>query len=143
MWIGLATVMKGSRIVRFGGSFLVAALIGGSIAKLTMSAAPPKQRAPQSATVATVAARNVGSKGGAFNFCKRAVEASLKAPSTAKFQSVLGATISQYGDETFSVESYVDSQNGFGAMLRSNYICTVTYLGGNRWRLDGFELKAR
>lgn len=53
----------------------------------------------------------------------------LKAPSTAKFP---GSFISPFEDwniskngNKFTVSSYVDSQNGFGAMIRSEF--TITY----------------
>lgn len=57
------------------------------------------------------------------------VKAVLKAPSTAKFP---GSFLSPFEDwsiskdgNKFTVSSYVDSQNGFGAMIRSDF--TITY----------------
>jgi len=50
----------------------------------------------------------------------------LKAPSTAKFQS---CSYSKYipSAEKHKFESYVDSQNWFWAMIRTNFVCFVTY----------------
>ncbi|NUJ97496.1 NINE protein [Candidatus Gracilibacteria bacterium] len=50
----------------------------------------------------------------------------LKAPSTAKFQS---CSYAKYipSTERHKFESYVDSQNGFGTMIRTNFVCFVTY----------------
>lgn len=56
---------------------------------------------------------------------KNYVEASLKSPSTAKFPWV-SDTIIPLGDNKYTIGSYVDSQNGFGATIRTNYLCTVT-----------------
>ena len=62
------------------------------------------------------------------------VEQQLKAPGTAKFQLCKDATIRRSGDQ-FTVRSYVDSQNSFGAMLRMDYVAVVEWTGGDNWRL--------
>lgn len=59
------------------------------------------------------------------NFVKNA----LVAPSTAKFP-LLDYTALNIGDSTFTVLSYVDSQNGFGAMVRSYWTVRLKYTGG-------------
>lgn len=66
--------------------------------------------------------------------CEQFVENQLKAPSTAKFQNSYDAKVSVSNGE-YTVTSYVDSQNGFGAMIRTTYVCTVTYLGSDKWHL--------
>lgn len=55
----------------------------------------------------------------AISQCEARIEELLKAPSTAKFSS--DAT----GGGTWIVTGTVDSENGFGAMLRANFQCTV------------------
>lgn len=61
----------------------------------------------------------------------------LKAPSTAKFPSCSSFVINKLSDEQFKVNSYVDSQNSFGAMLRSNWSITYHYLeNGTKTQLD-------
>jgi len=56
---------------------------------------------------------------------------SLKAPSTAKFEYLPDASIEDLGNNTFDMNSYVDAQNSFGAMLRTNYYCKIQYIGAD------------
>lgn len=56
---------------------------------------------------------------------KTYIEESLKAPSTAKFPWS-GGNVVPLGKNKYTVENYVDAQNSFGAMIRTNYTCTVT-----------------
>ncbi|KND51237.1 MAG: hypothetical protein ABA06_02915 [Parcubacteria bacterium C7867-001] len=57
------------------------------------------------------------------------VKKALKSPSTAKFPSSSEAKISRAGENIFNVESYVDSQNSFGAMIRSDWSVMFEYVG--------------
>ncbi len=50
------------------------------------------------------------------------VEKNLKAPSTAQFPPLFKSSVKKIKSGHYSVSSYVDSQNEFGAMIRSNYI---------------------
>jgi len=65
-----------------------------------------------------------GSGSEAQRTCERAVEQMLAAPSTAKFSS------SASGSNPYEVTGVVDSENVFGAMLRSSFGCTVTFQSG-------------
>ena len=62
-------------------------------------------------------------KAALYYACKKLIPAKLKAPSTAKFPDYedsmfgMGTSVSQW-------TAYVDSQNGFGAMIRTNFVCT-------------------
>ncbi|MBI2638147.1 hypothetical protein HYW83_01000 [Candidatus Peregrinibacteria bacterium] len=57
---------------------------------------------------------------------KMEVEAMLKAPSTAKFPRGIPDNILFSPEKnSYTVISYVDAQNSFGAMIRTNYICVV------------------
>lgn len=58
----------------------------------------------------------------------------LKSPSTAKFPP-LTFNVDDLGNEKYKIESYVDSQNSFGAMIRSNWSVTMK-LVGERWILE-------
>ena len=51
-------------------------------------------------------------------------EERLKSPSTADFQNCYDAKIIKENNE-YTVYSYVDSQNSFGAMIRTEYIATL------------------
>lgn len=54
----------------------------------------------------------------------------LKSPATSVFPDVLGDDWTVVRDsDYFYVKSYVDSQNGFGATLRTNFICRYTWDG--------------
>jgi PBP1b-binding outer membrane lipoprotein LpoB len=54
------------------------------------------------------------------------IESKLKSPSTAEFGGGVDGVI-QTNDTTFTVIGTVDSQNSFGAMMRSNYSCKVIF----------------
>lgn len=75
----------------------------------------------------------------AFNICKEFVEDRLKAPSTAVFRNYFEddgeVTVTGSGSGPYTVRSSVDSQNGFGAMLRSDFVCTVENTSGDSWHL--------
>jgi hypothetical protein len=74
------------------------------------------------------------SEGMAKVMCEDFVEDRLKSPSSAEFSGIFDTTISGSGDD-YTVTGYVDAQNGFGAMLRSNYTCQVRDDGNDRWSL--------
>lgn len=67
------------------------------------------------------------SKNQALVMSESFVKDNLKSPSTAEFSSDFNNDVTQLNDSTFEVKSWVDSQNGFGAMLRSNYSCKITF----------------
>ena len=64
----------------------------------------------------------------------------LKAPTTAKFQDSIDADVTHIGGGRYVVNSYVDSQNVFGAMLRTKYRCELTDLGDGKWQLTNLRL---
>ena len=70
--------------------------------------------------------------------CAEFTRARLKAPSTADFPEYddRGVTITRGGNR-WSVVSFVDSQNGFGAQVRTGFRCVVTDLG-DQWRLESW-----
>jgi hypothetical protein len=74
-----------------------------------------------------------GSPGMAFEMCKDFVKARLKAPSTATFRNFYEddgeVRVTGSGAGPYTIQSTVDSQNGFGAKIRSNFSCTVTATG--------------
>lgn len=58
---------------------------------------------------------------------KMEIEKYLKAPKTADFDSSGLSKTKPLGDNKYIVSSYVDSQNSFGAMLRTNFVCEIEY----------------
>lgn len=63
---------------------------------------------------------DAGDAGTARYACEERVKNSLKSPSTADFSGVTTT-----GSGPYSVTGDVDSQNGFGAMVRSSFSCSV------------------
>jgi hypothetical protein len=57
--------------------------------------------------------------------CHDKIKDRLKSPSTAEFEGLFDAGIEQ-GSTAWTITGHVDSQNGFGATVRSEYTCTVT-----------------
>jgi hypothetical protein len=59
---------------------------------------------------------------GAGEDCQKLIEDNLKAPATAQFT---GQKIRETGEYKYVVTGHVDSENGFGALVRSDYRCTI------------------
>ena len=70
-------------------------------------------------------------------------EKQLKAPRTAKFGGIGNAEIKKTGEKKYTVYSYVDSQNFYGAMIRNYYKVDLEYLGSGRWRATDVEFKSK
>lgn len=67
--------------------------------------------------------------------CEDAVKNQLRSPSTAKFDSSHSGS-----GPSFSVTGSVDAENGFGAMVRAYYTCSVTVSGDEATaRLTSFD----
>jgi hypothetical protein len=63
--------------------------------------------------------------------CKAFVKKGLKAPATAEFPAITDSDvkIGHLSNGRWSVLAYVDSQNSFGAQLRNDFACQVSYSG--------------
>jgi hypothetical protein len=92
----------------------------------------PEQIAQREAAAAEQAANLAASKLrearnsadiGAGLACQDAMRRRLKAPATAQFPLVREVDVDRTGDGKYSYRSYVDSQNSFGAMLRTQFSC--------------------
>jgi hypothetical protein len=59
----------------------------------------------------------------AWDYSKEYVLSQLKSPSTAEFCSKEDADIFkvEYKEDVYGISAYVDSENGFGAMMRAEY----------------------
>lgn len=83
----------------------------------------------------------------AFVQCQSFVKDRLKSPATADFPT-LNFQAFPRGENIYAIRSYVDSQNTFGATIRTNFFCEVEWNGkddaaqGN-WNLLQLELKER
>ena len=68
------------------------------------------------------------------------VRQQLKSPSTAKFPSITDANITWTPDgRLYTIFSYVDSQNSFGAMLRTQWFAKLQYLDNGNWSVLDFD----
>lgn len=79
-----------------------------------------------------------------YIMCKRFVETQLLSPSSADFPfSSDGAW--DMGRQRYVYKLHVDSQNAYGAMVRTNWHCDVRFKGGsetgdiNSWALNNLE----
>lgn len=77
----------------------------------------------------------------AWLFCEFAVEYSLKAPRTAKFPWTDTRRVEDLGDYRFRIDSYVDAENSFGAMLRNYFTCSVMRDDEGNWHLESLQFK--
>lgn len=57
---------------------------------------------------------------------EKAVQDTLKSPSTAEFCSYPDADITYLGASKYKIVGYVDAENSFGATLRKNFTVTLT-----------------
>lgn len=78
----------------------------------------------------------------AYVSSKQFVADTLKAPSTARFCSYDEARVTRLSGERYRVVGWVDSQNSFGAMLRSDFSCTLELRdNGETWRAVDISVK--
>lgn len=70
--------------------------------------------------------------------CEQFVTERLKAPATADFPGADSVVVT--GDNQYEVTASVDSENGFGAQIRTDYVCVVHDNGGDRWTLVSLDL---
>lgn len=67
----------------------------------------------------------------AYDAAKIEMKLNLKSPSTAEFASPYneGVKCKINDDKSIIIQSFVDSQNSFGATMRTNFRCTVSQNG--------------
>ena len=83
---------------------------------------------------------NANRKSDAYVYAKEAVRLQLKSPRSAKFGSYGQTDIQLYGGCVFIIKGYVDAQNGFGALLRSQYeVRLMAEQSG--WKLINVDVK--
>lgn len=76
----------------------------------------------------------------AYIVSKRYIESILKSPTTADFP-FLDFKSTHFGDGRYRVTSYVDSQNSYGATVRSDWSILMTYNGGEEYSPNSWELE--
>ena len=75
----------------------------------------------------------------AWVMAQQFVEKQLKSPSTAKYPWGYKDYVTDLGNGKYSIRAYVDSENGFGAMLRTNFYCVVQNTEGDNWLCETLE----
>ena len=77
----------------------------------------------------------------AWTMCELAVKDKLKSPSSASFPWAGAKDFTEsLGEGRYRVRAYVDSQNTFGAMVRSQFVCEVEHSGGE-YRVTRLEVR--
>ena len=69
-----------------------------------------------------------GTEAAAWMHAQDEVRASMRAPASAEFPSILDARIARTGECAFTVQAHVDGQNGFGATVRQPFTVTIEHL---------------
>mgnify|MGYP003673978351 CR=1 FL=1 len=86
---------------------------------------------------------------GAYSYCTFAIKERLKSPSTADFagyrnSNVVPGKAVNTGNgnlkQTFMVASYVDSQNSFGATIRTTFVCQMEGKTGGHWSVKNIVM---
>jgi hypothetical protein len=71
---------------------------------------------------------------GAWVVCKDQVTSQLKSPATAGFPMMSEFNINTSGS-TYTMNAWVDSENGFGAQIRTGFTCKAVHTGGDSYRV--------
>ena len=74
----------------------------------------------------------------AFYCATLIVESYLKAPSTATFCKFSDATVTHLGNGEYMVTGWVDAENSYGAMIRSDFV--VTYTATEKGYKNGYAI---
>jgi hypothetical protein len=83
---------------------------------------------------------DTGDAVGAWVVCQQFLEDQLKAPATAEYPSGYSQYTTSLGGGKFRVDAYVDAQNSFGALIRTDFTCSVSYTGNDNWHLDNLTM---
>jgi len=80
----------------------------------------------------------------AESHCEDFVKEHIQTPSTAKFPEentrIRFFDNKSYDNKSLEVSGEFDAQNGFGAMIRSHYDCTVHKTGLDTWELVDIQI---
>ena len=78
----------------------------------------------------------------AFVYSQHAVKDSLKSPATAKFPMITNSEVivRKISTDKYQVVAFVDSENSFGALIRANYMVTITFTGEDTYKWEDLIL---
>ncbi len=77
----------------------------------------------------------------AYVVCQEFVEDRLKAPATADFPGGSFDYTTHNGGGRYTVDAFVDSENSFGAQVRTDFVCVVQWQSGDTYRLESLDLQ--
>lgn len=132
-----------------GRSFLIAFIIVGIITVICIltsntgnSVVPSSKPNPTASTSSSRSGTTTKGTGfssseieaATFALAEKAVKSNLKAPSTAKFCKQPECDFEYLGNNQYQMSGWVDAENGFGAMIRSNWYI-VAELDGTKMKL--------
>lgn len=96
---------------------------------------------PSESESATVAAPEGSANAiGAWAYMQQFVRQRLKSPATADFPFGGHRSVTALGNDRYLVNSYVDSQNSFGAQVRTQFSGVITKTPSG-WKLESLELQ--
>ncbi len=122
-----------------GCGFIVALVLGIIIVSSIMSDKTSPSSTPSPTTLAQPTKPKHDTVS-AYTMCQKFVKDQLKAPRTAKWPWVHTDDVTTHlGGGKYRIESYVDSQNAFGALIRTKFTCVVQHAGEDKWRLESLE----
>ena len=77
----------------------------------------------------------------AYVMMQQFVEKQLKSPSTAKFPSTVNEEVKivNKGNQTYSMVAFVDSQNSFGATIRTYFVGEIKQTSDDQWQLISLQ----
>lgn len=77
----------------------------------------------------------------AYTMGQSFVRERLKSPDSAKFPSGLDKhKTTELSTNKWEISSYVDSQNSFGAMIRTRYKIVIEKIGPDTWKIHQFQI---
>lgn len=101
------------------------ALAGCSSKEYVIPAGSPERDQAQVAADA-----EQGSRDRVIGSCKKLVLDQMKSPSTAQWIEIEAEKVQPFEDYSYRVKGAVDSENSFGALLRTNFGCSSTKVDG-------------
>lgn len=123
------------------GDWIAAGVLGcfllfGYVACSGSSDEPEQRRNNEQAAVPSGTANVTG----AWVYMQQFVKKRLRSPSTADFPFGGHRNVKPLGNDRYLVESYVDSQNSFGATVRTNFRGVIKEVEGG-WQIEELTLE--
>lgn len=88
-----------------------------------------------------------GDKVSAWVMAQDFVKKRLVSPGSADFggwlDQIADDCVTDLGEGEYIIKGWVDSQNKFGAKLRSHFTCRLKYVGNDKWQCESMDLHER